>query len=360
MTEADNNHEEIADPTAVIGHKDFVESLATSMASGRMHHAWLLTGPSGIGKACVARLAAAWLLSERGNPRDLFGAKVTGFSVSLDDPGAKLIFNGAHPDYLAIAPVIDDNKSGHIKIDQIRAMVPFMAHKAARGGFRVAVIDSMDEVNRNGANAMLKLLEEPPEKSVIFLISSRPGQLPPTIRSRCRVVRLSPLDAPSCQDVLIKKLPDADTKKVNLLAHLCAGAPGRAISLAESGASDCYQVACSLLAESKANVSAMAALTSKWGRGGGAVGRISREGAVFCFDRLLRLAALTASGQNTLLACDFELPAIRMLCGRHSSAQLAVFHGEFIRGSARTEGLYMDFSQFLLRQMIKLSEKTLP
>jgi DNA polymerase-3 subunit delta' len=284
---------------------------------------------------------------------------MAGFSFSTDDPGSKLVFNGAHPDYLAIAPVLDDNKSGQIKIDQIRAMVPFLAHKPARGGFRVIVIDSMDEVNRNGANAMLKLLEEPPENSVILLVSSRPGQLPPTIRSRCRVVRLTPLDTLSCRDVLTKKLPDVDAKQLNLLAQLCAGAPGRAISLAESGASDCYQLACSLLAESKTNVSAMAALTGKWGRGA-AAGRISREGAVFCLERLLRLAALTASGRNPLVLCDFEVPAIRLLCGRHSSTQLAVFHGEFLRGSARAEALYMDFSQFLLRQMIKLSEKTLP
>ena len=343
----------------MLGHSDFVESLASSMSNGRMHHAWLLTGPSGIGKASVARAAAAWLLSERVNSRDTFDTKITKFSVSLDDPGANLVFNGAHPDFLAIAPVLEDNRSGQIKIDQIRAMVPFMAHKPARGGFRVTVIDSMDEVNRNGANAMLKLLEEPPENSVIFLISSRPGQLPPTIRSRCRVFRLSPLDAFLCRDVLTKKWPDADAKQVDLLSELCAGAPGRAISLAESGASDCYQVACSLLAETKANVSAMAALTGKWGRGA-AAGRKSREGAVFCLDRLLRLAALTASGRNPFVPCDFEVPAIRVLCGRHSSAQLAVFHGEFMQGSARAEGLYVDFSQFLLRQMIKLSEKTLP
>ena len=144
------------------------------------------------------------------------------FPVLLDDPGARLVFNGAHPDYLAIAPVLDDNRSGQIKIDQIRKMVPFMAHKPARGRFRVTVIDSMDEVNRNGANAMLKLLEEPPENSVIFLISSRPGQLPTTIRSRCRLFRLSPLDALSCRDVLTKKLSDADSKQIDLLSQLCA------------------------------------------------------------------------------------------------------------------------------------------
>ena len=173
------------------------------------------------------------------------------------------------------------------------------------------------------------------------------------------MVRLSPLDAVSCRDVLTKKWPDADIKQVDLLAQLCAGAPGRAISLAKSGASDCYQVACSLMAEPKLNVSAMAALTGKWGRGA-AAGRISREGAIFCLDRLLQLAALKASGRNALVPCDFEVPAIRVLCGRHSNTQLAVFHDEFLRESARAEGLYLDFSHFLLQQMIKLCEKTLP
>ncbi len=359
MSNADNHYEEIADPTAVIGHSNFIESFASSVASERMHHAWLLTGPSGIGKAAVARLAAAWLLSESITTNELFGAEVAGFSVSSDDPGAKLVFNGAHPDYLVITPALNDNKSGLIKIDQIRAMVPFMAHKPARGRFRVTVIDSMDEVNRNGANAMLKMLEEPPENSVILIVSSRPGQLPPTIRSRCRMVRLSPLETISCRNVLIKKLPNADAKQIDLLSQLCAGAPGRGISLAESGAADCYQTACSLLAESKPNVRAMAALTGKWGRGS-AAGRLSREGAVFCLDRLMRLAALMAIGQNASVPCDFEMPVIRALCNRHSSIQLAIFHGEFLRESARTERLFIDFCQFLLRQMMKLSEKTLP
>ena len=267
MSNADDNCEKTIDPTVVVGHRDFIETIGSSMAAGRIHHAWLLIGPRGIGKATVARLAAAWLLSEKHSDVNLFDDKVLPVSMLRDDPGSKLVFNGAHPDYLSIAPVLDDNKSGQIKIDQIRAMVPFMAHKPARGGFRVTVIDSMEEVNRNGANAMLKLLEEPPENSVILIVSSRPGQLPPTIRSRCRVVRLSPLDALSCRDVLKKKWHDSNLKQVELLAQLCVGAPGRAISLAESGAADCYQVACSLLAEPKLNVRAMAALTSKWGRG---------------------------------------------------------------------------------------------
>ncbi len=359
MSDADDNCEDIVDPTAVIGHSNFTEALVSSMASGRMHHAWLLTGPRGIGKASAARLAAAWLLSEERRAAAPFIDELGGFSVLRSDPGSKLVFNGAHPDYLSIAPGLHDNKSGQIKIDQIRSMVPFMAHKPARGGFRVAVIDSVDELNRSGANAMLKLLEEPPENTVIFLVSSRPAQLPPTIRSRCRLIRLKALDALSCRNVLTKVWPDADSEHVDLLSQLCGGAPGRAISLADSGTVDFYRAACSLLTDTKLDVSAMAALADKWGRGT-AAGRPSREGAVFCLERLLWLAALAASGGIAFAPCAFEAQVISALCDRHSAAKLALFHDEFLQDSAKAEGLHLDFSQFLLRQMIKLYQKTLP
>ena len=97
----------------------------------------------------------------------------------------------------------------------------------------------------------------------------------------------------------------------------------------------------------------------KWGKGA-AAGRTMREGAVFCLDRLLRLAALTASGGSSLKSCNFETGVLDVLCKRHTAATLAGFHDEFLKDSSRAEGLYLDFSQLLLRQMIKLYEKTLP
>jgi DNA polymerase-3 subunit delta' len=127
MNDTNDKLDDAADPTAIVGHSDFTNALAGALASGRMHHAWLLTGLRGIGKASMARLAAAWLLSEQVHETGLFGDAAPQFAVSPDDPGANLVFRGAHPDYLAIAPVLDDNKSGQIKINQIRDMVPFMA-----------------------------------------------------------------------------------------------------------------------------------------------------------------------------------------------------------------------------------------
>ncbi len=358
MAELDGSLTQHSSPLAIQGHDAVTSALAGSMASGRMHHAWLLTGPRGIGKASLARLAAAWILSSSKGEVALFGQSPA-FEISADDDGANQVLNGAHPDFLSIAPALEDNKSGQIKIDQIRAMVPFMAHKPARGGWRVAVINSMDEVNRNGANAMLKLLEEPPENTIIFLVSSRPGQLPPTIRSRCRVVRMMPLSFALCRDVLGNIWADADPSLIDVVAQLCGGAPGRAIDLAESGAADCYQVACALMAAPDMDVPALAALTAKWGKGS-AAGRLSRDGAVFCLERLLHFAAISATNGVDLSPCHFEQPAIEALCQRHSAKTLADMHTSFVIDSASAERLYLDFAQFLLRQLMKLHQKTLP
>ncbi len=341
------------------GHDAVTRKLVGALASGRMHHAWLLTGPSGIGKASIARLAAAWLLADSASESELFGETPLDFGFSDGDVGANLVLNGAHPDFLLITPAAEANKSGQIKIEQIRELIPFMAHKPARGGWRVAVIDSMDEINRNGANAMLKILEEPPEKAVIFLISSRPGQLPPTIRSRCRVIRMSPLSDNICRHVLAEILPDADNEHLDLLVRLCGGAPGRAVHLAESGAADCYQVACDLLTESHLDINAVSTLANKWGKGG-ADGRLTRAGAVFCLERLLHKAALAASGSDDQPLCDFEVIVVQTLCQRHSAVALAEMHQQFLHDSSRAEAVYLDFAQFLSRQLAKLHEKTLP
>ena len=344
---------------SVRGHLAITATLTQAIGSGRMHHAWLLTGVKGIGKATTARLAAARLLSEKLPAAGLFGDSVPALDLAPDDPAANLVFSGAHPDFIDIRSSRDDNKSGQIKIEQIRDLIPFMAHKPARGAWRVAIIDSMDEVTRNGANALLKIVEEPPENTVIFLISSRPGRLLPTIRSRCRLVHMARLEDDECRDVLADIFHDADNVHIELLVRLCDGAPGRALQLAETGAVDLYQVACNLLAAPVADVPAMASLTGKWGRGG-SDSRRNREAAVFCLKRLLYHAALQGLAPDRGALTDFEIPARDALAARHSPTVLAEMYRAFIHDSGRADGVYLDFSHFLLRQLIKMHEKTLP
>ena len=343
---------------AISGHSGFQHDFVNAMGQGRMHHAWLLTGPLGIGKAQLALRAAAWLLAE--NQSEPLPAETTkGFEIDPADPGVTLVLNGAHPDLKIVAPLEEDNKSGQIKIDQIRALLPFMMHKPGRGGWRVAIIDSMDSVNRNGSNALLKLLEEPPQKTVMFLIASRPGQLPPTIRSRCRVARMTALDQDSSAAVIADIWPDADLSQRELLTILGEGAPGRAMTLAESGAADCYQAVCALLAEDRLDRAALATICGKWGKGG-AAGKSSREGAIMLLERLLRLAALAASGVNLSPCCQFEQRVIAALCQRHSAGRLAEMQSEFSQKAAQADALYLDFAQFLSRQLVTFHRKSLP
>ncbi len=340
------------------GHQKFLKEISQAINLERLHHAWLLTGPSGIGKASMAKLVAAWLLSETTLTDQLPDSTAPLIKLDLNDNGAGLVLNRSHPDYMEITPAESDNKSGQIKVDQIRQLQPFMMHKPARGGWRIALIDSMDEVNWNSANAMLKLLEEPPEKVVIFLIASRLGRVPPTIRSRCRLVKLASLPKSNCQAVLKDILPDKDEIYIETLTILSEGAPGQAIKLAKTGAADMYQVVCALLTAPNLDTLALIAVCEKWGRGK-ANGRDVREGAVICISRLFRLAALYATGLETMPCCRFEKPVIDKLAQSNTAERLAHLHNEFIGDASRAEGLYLDFGRFLERHLIELCQKTL-
>ena len=338
--------------TDILGHAVFTDALAQSMASGRVLHGWLLTGPQGTGKSIMACMAAAWLLSEQRGSAE-------GFTLDRHDPGANLVIRGAHPDLMLVRPLAEDNKSGQIKIDQIRKLAAFMATKPGRGGWRVAIIDSMDAVNRNGANALLKLLEEPPERAMLILVASRPGHLPPTIRSRCRLVRVAPLDLEACRSILLAQLGNDQDDRAARLAYLSEGAPGRGLALAESQSDDLYRAVCALIAQPRLDAAALATLCDKWGRGG-AAGQAGRSGAIWLVGRLFRLAALQAGSGETALQCDFEGQAIARLLEHRSAGDLAAAHGSFLQTAAQMDSLYLDFGHFLSRELISLHRKSLP
>lgn len=339
------------------GHEVFTNALCGSLAGGRAAHGWLLTGPHGVGKSAMACMAAAWMLRETDSQEALSG--LSGFKVDAADPGSNLVCKGHHPDLLVIRPDLKDNKSGQIKLDQVRKLVGFLSHKPGRGGWRIAIIDSMDQVNRNGANALLKLLEEPPERTMLFLIASRPGRLPPTVRSRCRLVRLPALDQVVCRQIIAERLPDEPQARLDDLARLSEGAPGRGLMLASSQSDDMYRAACALMAEPRLDEAALATLCDKWGKGG-ADGQPQRDGAIWLIGRMLRLAALKAGAGAGVSACDFEDAVLSRLVKRHDASALAERHAGFVRSAARMDGLYLDFGHFLARELTWLSGKSLP
>jgi DNA polymerase-3 subunit delta' len=213
------------------GHQDAVAALREAATSDRLHHAWLLAGPQGIGKATFADAAALWLLARAAGPA--FAG--LGLEVPVDHPVASLIAAGSHPDLRRLARLPrerSEDLARSITVDQVRGLQPLFATTPSLSPRRVIVIDAIDDMERNAANALLKNLEEPPASTVFLLVSHAPGRLLPTIRSRCRLLRLGLLDEADTRAVLREALPDADPAEIDTLTHIAEGAPGNALRFA--------------------------------------------------------------------------------------------------------------------------------
>jgi DNA polymerase III subunit delta' len=188
------------DATQIVG-QDMAESAFLDAFNGaRLHHAWMLTGLRGVGKATLAwRIARFLLTTPDPDPDDMFGApKPTSLDVSPDHPVARRIAAGAEPGVKFVHRTVNEKTKrlrDQITVDDIRALGSFFNLSATDRTRRVVIIDAADEMNPNAANALLKMLEEPPERTTILLVCHQPSRLLPTIRSRCRTLRLNRLSA---------------------------------------------------------------------------------------------------------------------------------------------------------------------
>jgi DNA polymerase-3 subunit delta' len=219
------------DVTRLEGSEAAEQAFLDALERGRLHHAWLLVGPEGVGKATFAYRAARRLLGAR--PDSEFGV----LGAHPDDPVFRQVAGRAHPDLMVLELENPDGKARKsIPVDEARALPEFFSKSPGRAAHRVAIIDAVDDLNTNAANAVLKTLEEPPPRGVLFLISHRPGSLLPTIRSRCRRLVFTP---PSV-DVAARWLTDATTDVSIEAAHgylrMARGAPGRALRLSATNA----------------------------------------------------------------------------------------------------------------------------
>lgn len=198
-----------------------------ALQRGRLHHAWLLCGPEGTGKASFAYRAARRLLGAAPDPaRGLLGARP-------DDPVSRLISAQSHPDLLVLERLVEGGRTKrNISVDQARDLPDFFAKSPSQARYRVAIIDAADDLNLNAANALLKVLEEPPERGVLLLITHAPGRLLATIRSRCRRLAF-----PAWSEARLAELVARRTGVVGeagrRAAAMAGGSPGRALSLAE-------------------------------------------------------------------------------------------------------------------------------
>lgn len=214
---------------AVIGHDAAKTQIEEAYASGRMHHAWLITGEAGIGKATLAYHIAHMILSGGENKFGRFNP---------DHQAARLIMAEAHPDLFVLHRPYDE-KSGRVKdiipVEEARKLAPFLSMTASYGSGRVALIDEAHTLNRNGQNAILKMIEEPPTGATVLLTATTVGALLPTIRSRCRVLKLSPLSNSELDVVLARLSIDIPNDQPKDKLHLAArGSVGRALSLIQT------------------------------------------------------------------------------------------------------------------------------
>jgi DNA polymerase-3 subunit delta' len=221
-----------AEPRAnpiLLGHPEAEATILDAFRAGRMHHAWLIIGPEGVGKATLAYRFARRLLAGR-PPED---------SLALDrtDPVFRRVAAGSHADLLTIERGFNEKTKRmrtQIAVEDVRRINGFMSLTPAEGGWRVVVVDGAEELNQASANALLKILEEPPPRAILLLVCAAPGRLLPTMRSRCRRLRLTPLaDAPMGQ-LLTEYLPQLTADERGRLITLAEGSPGRAMMLAEA------------------------------------------------------------------------------------------------------------------------------
>ncbi len=212
----------------LFGHDAAEATLLDAIQGGRMHHAWLMIGPEGVGKATLAYRFARRLLAGRPTEPSL--------ALPVTHPVFRRVAAGSHADLMTIERGINEKTKRmrmQIPVEDVRKINGFMSLTPAEGGWRVVIVDGADEMNQASANALLKILEEPPAKAILLLTCAAPGRLPATIRSRCRRLRLNPLDDAAMARVMDDIAPGLDPNERGRLSTLAEGSPGRALILAE-------------------------------------------------------------------------------------------------------------------------------
>lgn len=244
------------------GHQEAEELFLRAWKAGTLHNSLMITGPEGIGKATLAYRMARFLLAADESKKDEY----TSLELPESNPAFRLVANRSHPnlkiivrdfietDKKKIIKAIKDGealsddelqslkKSAVIKVDEVRTVNEFLCKKSFDGNWRIVVIDSVDDMNTASANAILKILEEPPAKSLLFLISHNPNRLLPTIRSRCAKINLQPLSEDEVASLLRRYNPELNETDVKGIAQISSGSIGKALRYSEYGGLNKYKL----------------------------------------------------------------------------------------------------------------------
>jgi DNA polymerase-3 subunit delta' len=336
--------------------------LLEAFRSNHLAHAILITGPRGIGKATLAYRFARFMLTHGGEGRiagGLFGDTTPPASLFTDPTSTvfRRVAAGGHADLLTVERQVDDKGKmrSEIVVDDIRNIGPFLSLTPAEGGWRVVVIDCADDLNRNAANAVLKVLEEPPRRALLLMVSHNPGRLLPTIRSRCRMLVLKPLGEPTIATILGQYHPDLDSAGVTQLSRLAEGSIGQALALAEEGGLEFHRELENLFQSLlRLDSAALHALGDQLARVG-AEGRFQTAMDLLRW-RLSRLVLVCAKGPTAGADDDW---AVRLAAAASLERWLEVWE-KTNRLLARMESANLDRKQVVLNIFLALEDAVQP
>ena len=328
--------------------------------AGRLHHAWLIRGPGGIGKATLAYRLARAVLAEPAASGGLFAdapAEAKTLDVDPDHPVARHVAAGSEP-RLTIVRRGHDEKTKRlrtvIRVDEVRALKSHFQLTAADGGWRAAIIDVADEMNPNAANALLKLLEEPPPQALVLLVSHAPASLLPTIRSRCRTLDCRPLAADDLNAALTGAGFETPPESADAVAELAGGSAGRAISLLAGDGLAIYAQLCALMRS--APEMDRARLVSLADSMGGAANRTRFETTVeLTFLLLSRLARHGAGWRAGADAAEGEAKMLARLAPGPAAARLWAEMAQRAAGRmAQASAVNLDPGQTILDTFLEI------
>jgi DNA polymerase-3 subunit delta' len=327
----------------LLGHEAAERLLLAAWASERLPHGWLIAGPPGIGKATLAFRFARYVLA--GGPRP------DSLAVPENHPVFRRIAAGGHSDLVTLERAQGgdgEQRRTEIPVDAVRSANGFLRLTAGEGSWRVLIVDSADELNVNAANALLKILEEPPARALVLLVSHAPGGLPATVRSRCCRVVLSRLPASTVEVLLARHAPDLAAEERATLARLAEGSIGRALALREAGGLALYREILDLIAPMpRLDAVALHRFGERLARRNAEPAyRTATDLIQWWLARLVRIGATGQLAAGELVAG--EEACARRLLDRAGLDQWAAVWEKVARSFAQTDGLNLDRKQAVL------------